>query len=269
MKTSLIGSVTTGSIVVVGNWDPLGPAQRQLLRALVQEAQARSLHSAAVIFDPAPAFYLNVPGGWIEYESVETRVARLRDAGIDYVLRVGFSRSDLRRGVRELLDAVERRLCIRELWIGAQQSLGSGHVGNQSTIEAETAARGFGFRILGRPTEGMTGNPRRALSEGQVIEASKLVGFRPVWSRPKGKHNVVTLAWPAGRYVVAPVRSPSDPPCDAPRIELTLVECPAGGRQFSWPDSSCSWLSFVSGPSDTESTVVPVQPVEAWYASAD
>ena len=267
MKTSLIGSATTGSIVVVGNWDPLGPAQRQLLRDLVREARTRSLHSAAVIFDPAPAFYLHVPGSWMEYESVETRVARLRDAGIDYVVRVGFSRSDLRRGVRELLDAIERRLCIRELWIGSQQSLGSGHVGNQSTIEVETAARGIGLRILGRPTEGMSGNPRRALSEGHVIEASRLAGFQPVWSRPKG--DVVALGWPAGRYVVVPVHSPLESTSDAQQTELTLVDRPAGGRQFTWPNSSFSWLSFVSGPADAESTVVPVQQVEAWYASAD
>jgi hypothetical protein len=275
MKTSVLGSATTGSIVVVGTWDPLGPSQRQLLRDLVNEARARGLRSTVVMFDPAPAMHLHPVGSWLEYESFPARLERIRASGVDHVLCVRFSKTDLRRGVRELLDQIERHVRVQELWIGTKQSLGSGEAGNQSTIRAVTEARGIGLRILGRAQELMIGNPKRCLSEGKVAEARALVGFAPVWAQPK--RGVVQLSWSPGQYIAAPVASPLESPGSA-RLEVELLRDPQGGVRMVWPDARAAWLSFLGGPGDAspddvcldallETPRIPAS--EVWHASAD
>jgi hypothetical protein len=248
MRTSLHGAVTRPTVAVVGVWDPMVAAHRDLFGRLAAHAQLHRIASLAIVLDPSPPAMLNGLDRFPTYDDVPSRIRAIRGCGVDGVLVVRFARRDLDGGAAELLDAVGRHVRLRELWLGANQSLGRREAGSASTIERLGAERGFDVSRL-EPVRLRTAPINDLLAAGRLAEAGCAVGRPPVRSRPRS--GSVRLPWPPGRYQVVPVDHPDGPPVAAP---FTVRLEPVGGAfpALAWPDRRIGSLAFLRGPGDDQ-----------------
>lgn len=252
MRASLHGRLSGPAVAVVGVWDPLVPAHRDLFEQVSCHAERAGLSSLAVLIDPDPALVMRGRADWPVYDDARARGARLRAAGIDAVLRLRFEHGDLAYGAAEFFDLIGVLATLRELWIGAHQSLGRGPLGSRDTIARLAQERGISLCPLPPVRLLPSGyDVRQALASGQIARAATMVGRHPVRSRPsRGK---LRLAWQPGIYRVLPLSSPIAPPRGTP-IEVELVADGNGVPGLAWPNPDAPYIAFVEGPGDDEHT---------------
>ncbi len=265
------GAPAKGAVAMVGTWDPLLPAQRQVLMQLSRHAQARSLWAVAVVLHPPPPRFLQPAGAiWPEYTDLPTRLARLRECGLDRALVVHFRRRDLDAATGSFFDLMSSHVPLVELWLGAGQTLGRFEHGSHAGIAEQAARRGIALCRL-EPIRAAPGTAevRRLLHEGRVREAAEAVGHPPVWRRPRS--GVLPLHWPPGRYQTVALgaagptgsarrraaadadRRPGGGEAGRANAELIEVELTPGRRspaRLEWPRPDLRCLGVVAGPRD-------------------
>ncbi len=141
------------------------------------------------------------------------------------------------------------------------QSLGTGDLGNQTTILQATTERGIHLRKLETPAAAVFGNPKFELSEGRVRTATSILGRPPIWKKPKS--NKLVLSWLPGRYQAIALQDPTAS-IDGEILEFELEALPKTSSQpgakalskLTWFDPKIRWLAFVSGPNDARPDVV-------------
>jgi hypothetical protein len=246
VKTTLHGEVRAPVAAVVGVWDPLLPAHRDLFADLRRHASAHDLAAVAIVLDPSPQALLYGAADAPVYHDLRTRIAILLAAGLDAVLTVHLAERDLLAGAEAFFDRVGRRHDLRELWLGARQTLGRGEVGSVRVIERTAADRGVALTRL--PDRRLpTGTVQRLLAEGRLDEAAQLVGGSPIQSRPRGES--LTLAWSPGSYRAVPLRDPTAP-IAAPALTIDAIPTGAGLVRIPWPSRDIPALAFLRGPGD-------------------
>jgi FAD synthetase len=255
MRVTRSGNNFLPGVAVVGNFDPFGPNHKRLIQDVSRHAHERNLNAVAVILHPAPSTFINPQGTWIVYDDHATRVKLLHEAGADAVVTVHFCKRDLKAGIRDLLDAIGSTHALQELWIGSMQSLGTGDLGNQTTILQATTERGIHLQKMETPKAAVFGNPKFELSEGRVRTATSILGRPPIWKKPK--NNELILSWLPGRYQAIALQDPIAF-VDGEILEfeleaLPLIDTQPGAKALSkltWIDPKVQWLAFVSGPND-------------------
>src|SRR5512137_2737161 len=80
-----------GSAVAIGNFDGLHPGHRRILERLVRVARAGGLRSVVLTFDPHPERAFGRTRT-LMIETLDRRLDRLREAGVDAVLVTSFDR---------------------------------------------------------------------------------------------------------------------------------------------------------------------------------
>jgi hypothetical protein len=203
---TLLGSPASPAVAVTGVWDPLLPAHGQLFATLVDHARQSGLAALAVVLHPNPvALMQGMPD--LQYDDVHARIALLRAAGIDAVLRVDLTPDDLRATPADFFAALTAQITVAEFWLGARQSLG---VGTNSAPEVmDRVSRQFGIPIRRLPDcdlKPLAAEVRGLLASGRIREATTIVGHAPLRCRPEA--GPLRLAWPPGRYRVAAVDGP-------------------------------------------------------------
>lgn len=247
MKTRLHGTIARPAVAVVGVWDPLLPDHHRLFADLRAHAAANDLAAVAVVLDPPPQALLYGPADAPVFHDLRTRLRLLLGEGLDAVVSLHLSERDLLAGAEAFFDHVSRRVALRELWLGARQTLGRGAVGSVRAIDEAAARRGIAQTRLPdlRPP---TGAVQRLLAEGRIAEAGRLVGQAPIRSRPRGNGSV-RLAWQPGRYRAVPLADPVAP-LDTSTSAVDAIPAEAGLVTFAWPDPAVPYLAFVRGPGD-------------------
>ena len=249
MRAKLHGEGFGAAAAVVGGWDPIVPAHRHLFAKLSRHGRRSKLTSLAIALEPNPGRLVHGPDQWPVYSDLETRISEIRACGIDAVLVIRFARSDLDLGAREFLSTVRAQIRVRELWLGANQSLGFGPGGSGARINRLCGRLGIVVRRLSDSDAGkQTRLARRALWDGRVAGAARFTNRPPVWGRPRSRR--LFLAWRTGTYWAVPL--------DNPLAQIESAPCPihlfAAARSLSrldWPDSSIRYLAFVRGPGDS------------------
>ena len=92
MHTSLHGAVARPTVAVVGVWDPMVEAHRDLFGRMVEHARANNLASLAIVLDPSPPAMLNGLERFPTYDDVPSRINSIRRHGVDGVLVGGAAR---------------------------------------------------------------------------------------------------------------------------------------------------------------------------------
>ncbi len=248
MRTSLHGAVERPTVAVVGVWDPMVEAHRDLFGRMVEHARSHDLAALAILLDPSPPAMLHGLDRFPTYDDVPSRVRTIRGGGVDGVLVVRFARRDLDAGAAELLDAVQRHVRLQDLWLGANQSLGRREAGSATTVERLGAERGFGVTRL-PPVRLRTAPINDLLASGRMAEAGCAVGRPPVRCRPRS--GSLRLPWPPGRYEVVPVDHPDGPPLESP-FAVHLEPAAGALPTLIWPDSRIGCLAFLRGPGDEQ-----------------
>jgi FAD synthase len=250
MRAEIQGSNDRAAVVVVGAWEPLIDSHFHLFRRLVKSAQRRGQCSCVVIIHPSPAQLLHRPEAQTyEYDDLESRLSLIRSFGIDSVVVVYFKERDLYGAAEEFLGVVRDCVDLRELWLGATQSLGSGPDGSQSAIERLADQMGFKLTMLAPQRDGI--NVSRVwehLAKGKVDEASSLVGHAPIRSRPAT--GSLKLLWPRGAYPAIPLSDPVDvfSRLTAQQPLTVHVKGRADAPRMLWPTEDVEWLAFVGNP---------------------
>ncbi len=235
-------------MAVVGNFDPLVQAHRQLMERLFLRSRSRSLTSLAIVFHPNPRALLFGPQDWPIYNDIKARIAIIRACGVAAVMLIHFTKKDLDLGAEDLFKLVNLHTHLEEFWLGSRQSLGFGPQGSQNTITKLAKKQHTQVKFLPPSTaEKDSYFARQALASGHVRKAKRLVGFPPIWNRPRSSK--IRLPWPPGDYIGVPL----DDPLSSnrfPRIPVRLETATSTSVTFEWPDRSIEWLAFVKGPGD-------------------
>jgi hypothetical protein len=204
------------------------------------------MDSVIVAIDPDPVQLL--PGEPIIpiYNDVLTKVKIILSYGIDAVLRIHFSKSDVDRGALELFSVIMSKIKLSELWLGASQTLGRMEAGSFTTISRIADLEQIQItRLPHQPLQ--TRKVRRLLGAGCVVEAAEIAGRFPTFSRPKS--GVLRLAWCPGRYGVVAAKSPVEEDYKDLR-KVFLVSDSSGLAMLTWPSIMIPYLCFVVGPGD-------------------
>jgi hypothetical protein len=228
------------------------PGHVSLFRRLQRYARRHALASVVIHLDPSPARHLNGALEWPPYDDVMARLAMVAACGVSASLLVRFRKRDLTAGAKEFVESVSGQVTLKELWLGAQQTLGSCRAGSDEAIHQ--VARKYRIRIVRlpySPRETRGRKVRQCLIQGELEQAARMVGRSPVWSRPRS--GCLRLPWRPGHYVAAPLSRPGGPPGKALHVRLagsghTVPTCP-------WPDPAISWLTFLRRAGG--STVIP------------
>ena len=263
MRAVLHGVVDRPAVAVVGVWDPVVIGHRELFGRLVAHARTHDLASLVIVLDPSPPAMLHGLDRFPTYDDVASRIRSIRGHGLDGVLLVRFARRDLDGGAADLLDVVQPHARLRELWLGANQSLGRREAGSGTTIERLGAERGFRLTRL-PPARLRTASINELLANGRVAEAGRAVGRPPVRSRPRTDR--LRLPWRPGRYEVAPLGHPDGPLLGAP-FAVSLEPAAGAMPVLEWPDRRIGCLAFVQGPGDDRAPSQSGQPLAALLGS--
>ena len=242
MRVRLIGRLNRPAVAVVGSWDPLLPAHLSLFRRLERYATRRSRSSLVIHLEPSPARHLNGALQWPTYDDIWTRVAIVAKCGVSASLVVRFRKRDLTAGAAEFMECVTEHATIRELWLGAYQTLGSCKAGSDAMIRKVARTRQIRItRLPHSPPDRKARLVRHCLEHGELEQATRIVGRSPVWSQPRS--GSLQLPWRQGSYVAAALSAPDGARGKSLRLRLT------GSRgtvpRCTWPHPAVKWLTLL------------------------
>lgn len=245
------------ALAVIGTWDPLLDAHKELFRALVRRGGKAGLTPVVIILFPSPARLLNPdPDICLEYTDLRARVALIRECAAVQVVTVRMTTRDLDASTRSFFDLISSQIRLRELWLGANQSLGRCKQGSAAAISALARKRKILLRRLEvSKASKLGGMALRCLEEGRLREAIKCSGSPAIWRRPRS--GVLRLNWPPGNYIAIPMIRPSLPPVSGLTPILVKIVPAMKGGMLEWPARDVEWLSFLAGPADRRSAGIP------------
>lgn len=170
-----------GALVSIGNFDGVHAGHAILLGSLVERARAAGRASLVLTFEPHPLTILR-PGAIPPRLTTPQRKAELMARlGVDEVLAYPTSSELLSMSPQEFFDEVLiKRLDIAGLVEGPNFLFGAGRRGDVALLERLCASRGMVCHIVDPvQVDGewiSSSSVRRALSEGNVETASRLLG---------------------------------------------------------------------------------------------
>jgi riboflavin kinase/FMN adenylyltransferase len=222
------------SALTIGNFDGVHAGHREILRRVVELAHERGWKPSVLTFDPHPARIVAPERAPRLLTTLEERALLMRDAGIEQVLILPFTRElaafSPERFVREIVVA---RLEARAVLVGDNFRFGHDHAGDTRLL-AELG-RQHGFLVEAVPAIRMRGRVvsssavRRLVEEGNVALAGRLLG------RPVALAGEVVAGQGIGSKQTVPTLNlaPAAEVLPASGVYITRTTDPASGRR--WP----------------------------------
>ena len=174
-------SAVRGSVVSVGNFDGLHIGHQKIIRAVVDGARSEKAIAAVITFDPHPLKILRPGAGPAMIMTIAQRVAGFAEYGLDAALVMRFDRALADLSAEEFVRSVlAETVCAKRILVGANFRFGCKQIGNVDLLTQLGAEHGFEVEIMSAAEVG--GKPvssteiRRAVSEGNILDASKLLG---------------------------------------------------------------------------------------------
>ena len=172
-----------GCVATIGNFDGVHLGHQQLIDKLKQRANSLSLPVTVIVFEPQPREFFDRDGAPGRVTRFRDKIERLKVAGVDQVLCLGFNES-----LRSLTaaDFVQQllieKLAVKYLVVGDDFRFGCDRSGDFEFLT--DAAKEFGFDLKSMAT----------LSEGDVRISSTAV--RQVLEQADFEQAETLLGWP-------------------------------------------------------------------------
>jgi riboflavin kinase/FMN adenylyltransferase len=172
---------TRAVALVLGVFDGVHRGHRVLLSAVREAAAARGARPVALVFDPPPIEVIR-PGQKVErLAPLSENLARIREAGVEPVaIRFDASVRDL--PPEAFLDALAPGLRTAAIVMTAETAFGRDRAGTPSRLTELGASRGYEVVLVDPELDDgpiSSTRIRRALAEGDIPAATRLLGRRP------------------------------------------------------------------------------------------
>mgnify|MGYP001821638546 CR=1 FL=1 len=210
-------SLRQETILTIGAFDGVHRGHQSLIGAVVERARSTDRLAALITFHPHPVMvlaperaprYLTTPG---------EKLVLLENLGVDLVVLLPFSREIAAMPARAFMERVSRYLRLRELWVGADFTLGRNREGDLPRLRDLGHELGYDVtafqRVLAEGQNVSSSRIRSLLLEGRIKEATALLGRYPsitgevVHGAQRGR----VLGFPTAKLKVRPERAmPAD-----------------------------------------------------------
>lgn len=210
-------SLRQETILTIGAFDGVHRGHQSLIGAVVERARDTDRLAALITFHPHPAVvlaperaprYLTTPG---------EKLALLETLGVDLVVLLSFDREMASMVAQAFMGKVARYLRLRELWVGANFSLGRNREGDLPRLRDLGHELGYAVTVF-QPVlvdqQPVSSSRIRALFiEGRIKDAAALLGRYPSIAGEvvRGAQRGRLLGFPTAKLKVRPERAmPAD-----------------------------------------------------------
>jgi riboflavin kinase/FMN adenylyltransferase len=190
-------------VLTIGNFDGQHRGHMALLQAVVETARAKGGTPMVLTFDPHPARVLSPGITLLFLTTMEEKLARLEQVGIEEVLFLAFTPAFAALSPEEFVGTVLRDdVGVRELFVGEHFAFGKGRAGRIGDLQRLGPQAGFQVHVV--PPLRVDGEVvsstrvRTLVQAGDVQAAARCLGRpytlagRVVGGKGRGKH----LGWP-------------------------------------------------------------------------
>jgi len=204
------------TVVVIGNFDGVHLGHRLVVRRAREVADADALGVVAVTFDPHPMAVLRPEHAPLTLTGIERRCELLREAGVDDVLVIPFSREVAAWTPEEFVDRVlVGALHAAHVVVGANFRFGARAAGDVATLRETGATRDFdaeGIALDGGPQVWSSTYVRTCLAAGDVEGAAEALGrpFSVVGRVARGDLRGRELGYPTANVPTRDTAAPAD-----------------------------------------------------------
>ena len=168
------------TLLGIGVFDGVHVGHRYLLENLNRQARDKNLLSGVVTFAPHPQWVLHPHDQLPWLSSLEDRVSRLREAGVDLVAVLSFTSELASLSAREFIALLRKYLKMRGLVIGPDFALGKRREGDIKLLSLLGQEMGVSVDVVSFFTvDGEIVSStliRQALTQGDMIRIRKLLG---------------------------------------------------------------------------------------------
>ncbi len=197
------------SVVTIGVFDGVHRGHQHLVGKLVDYAKKTDLTPVVLTFFPYPdtilhglrqGYYLTLP---------DAKAELLGAMGVEAVITYQFSEEVRQVRAADFVGQLMDNLSMRSLWVGSDFAMGYKREGNVAFLSKQATKRGFELRVVdlmdANGEQVSSTRVRQALSEGDVEEATRLLG------RPHRVPGTVIRGVGRGRTINIPTANLSFP----------------------------------------------------------
>lgn len=174
------------TFLAIGKFDGVHLGHHHVLAPMIQTAQGKGAQSAVITLHPNPLEVL-APHRLVEYlTTLDERVRRLGDLGLDLVIVLGFDTQVAQTPAHRFMQTITDHIRVKQVWAGPDFALGKGREGNIDFLRALGDELGYSVQVveplrIGNDVVSGT-RIRGLLREGRIGEASILMGRLPALS---------------------------------------------------------------------------------------
>lgn len=173
----------TKSVITIGTYDGLHLAHHQIIDKVTEIAKEKGFRSFIVIFEPHPQEVLkNITPDIKLLTAIDEKLRLFEKAGVENVLVIKFTEEFSKTDARKFYEKyIYGGIGLSDLVIGYDHLFGRNREGSFETLK--TLGSEYGFNIHRVDEIDIDGKPvsstriRYALSEGNIEEANKLLGY--------------------------------------------------------------------------------------------
>ena len=171
-----------GAIVTIGNFDGVHLGHQHIFRKVVREARQHKSKAVVITFEPHPKMVLHPERKpFYLITTLEEKIARIEDTGVDGLLLVPFSLEFSKTTAREFICSILwDKLRIKKIYIGHDYTFGRGKEGNEAYLASFGEKLGFTVEVISAFKVGdaviSSTLTRNAILEGRVQEAARFLG---------------------------------------------------------------------------------------------
>ena len=166
--------------LTIGNFDGVHLGHQSLLNELKAAAQARSLKTAVVIFEPHPREFFTPNTAPARLSSLREKLELFERFGIDYVYVCRFNTEFAQMSAAYFIHALHEKLRAKYVLIGDDFRFGSGRSGDFALMEKIAEQQGFAVQAVHTvKSDGVRISStaiRAALAAGQMRRAHDYLG---------------------------------------------------------------------------------------------
>jgi riboflavin kinase/FMN adenylyltransferase len=175
-----LGKLSGNTAVTIGVFDGVHVGHRYLINQLMKNANAAKLSTGIVTFDPHPIQILRPDIDFKYLQSLESRVNRLQQTGVDFISIIKFDELLSEFSAQDFIKELKDQLNFHLLVVGEDFRLGKNQEGN--LIRLRDIAKNLDFSIQDIQLKSDTGTKfsstqiRKFISNGNIREANRILG---------------------------------------------------------------------------------------------